>query len=45
LGKQVGMNVIIRDGLKEGETIITEGIQNLREGTPINIAKPEVAKK
>jgi membrane fusion protein, multidrug efflux system len=45
LGKQVGMNVIIRNGLKEGETIITEGIQNLREGTPINIAKPEVAKK
>jgi membrane fusion protein (multidrug efflux system) len=37
LGKQVGRNIIIRDGLKEGEAIITEGIQNLREGTAINI--------
>ncbi|MEO7990908.1 MAG: efflux RND transporter periplasmic adaptor subunit [Chryseolinea sp.] len=45
LGKQVGMNVIIKDGLKEGETIITEGIQNLREGSAINIATPQTAKK
>ena len=45
LGKQVGKNVIINDGLKEGETIITEGIQNLREGTAINIATPDTTKK
>ena len=30
LGKQIGRNIIIRDGLKAGEMIITEGIQNLR---------------
>ncbi len=40
LGKQVGRNIIIRDGLKEGDVIITEGIQSLREGTPINIGQP-----
>ncbi|HEY3402598.1 MAG TPA: efflux RND transporter periplasmic adaptor subunit [Ohtaekwangia sp.] len=41
LGEQVGKNIIIADGLKEGEVIITEGIQNLREGTPIAVSKPE----
>jgi len=45
LGEQVGRNIIIKDGLKEGEVIITEGIQNLREGSAITIAKPETAKK
>ncbi len=43
LGKQIGKNIIIKDGLTEGETIITEGIQNLREGTAINIATPAAA--
>lgn len=41
LGQQVGKDIIVNDGLKEGEVLITEGIQNLREGTPITIFKPE----
>ncbi|NJM26766.1 MAG: efflux RND transporter periplasmic adaptor subunit, partial [Bacteroidia bacterium] len=41
LGQQVGKDIIVSDGLKEGEILITEGIQNLREGTPITIFKPE----
>jgi membrane fusion protein (multidrug efflux system) len=41
LGKQVGKNIIIKDGLKAGEVIITEGIQSLREGSAISITKPE----
>ena len=45
LGKQVGRNVIVKEGLKEGETIVTEGIQNLREGSAINIATPVANKK
>jgi membrane fusion protein, multidrug efflux system len=40
LGKAVGTNVIVKEGLAAGDVIITEGIQNLREGTPINIAPP-----
>ena len=40
LGKQIGREVIIKDGLKEGETIVTEGVQNLREGSAVTIAKP-----
>ena len=37
LGKQVGSNIIIRDGLKEHEQIVVEGVQNLREGSSIKI--------
>jgi membrane fusion protein, multidrug efflux system len=40
LGKQIGPQVIIKTGLKEGETIVTEGVQNLREGSAISVAKP-----
>ena len=40
LGKQIGKKVIIKDGLKEGETIVTEGVQSLREGSVINANPP-----
>lgn len=42
LGKQIGKNIIVKEGLKEGETIVTEGVQSLREGSVIN-ANPPVA--
>jgi membrane fusion protein, multidrug efflux system len=45
LGKQVGRNIIIREGLTTGDVIITEGLQNLREGSPINVASSPVAKQ
>jgi membrane fusion protein (multidrug efflux system) len=35
LGKQVGKNVVVKEGLKPGEIIVTEGIQKLREGAMI----------
>lgn len=41
LGKQIGTDVIIRDGLKEGETIVVQGVQNLREGAKITTAPPQ----
>jgi hypothetical protein len=34
----------VNAGLAEGDLIITEGIQSLREGTAINIASPDAAK-
>ena len=37
LGHQIGRSIIIKDGLKEGETIVTEGVQNLREGSAISV--------
>jgi membrane fusion protein, multidrug efflux system len=47
LGKQIDRNVIIKTGLVEGETIVTEGVQNLREGSRIaeNTGKKEVKKE
>lgn len=35
LGTQIGTNVIIKEGLKEGETIVTDGVQKLHEGSVI----------
>ena len=46
LGKQIDRNVIIKSGLQEGETIVTEGVQNLREGSMIAInTAPETKKE
>lgn len=42
LGKQLARDVVVKQGLKEGETIVVEGVQNLREGSAITIAKPVV---
>lgn len=35
LGKQIGENVIVKQGLKDGQKIAVEGVQNLHEGTVI----------
>lgn len=39
LGTVAGRDIVIRDGLKGGETLIVDGLQKLREGTPIQAAK------
>jgi membrane fusion protein (multidrug efflux system) len=39
LGKQMGNNVIIKSGLKEGDKVAVEGVQNLREGSTVAIAQ------
>ena len=36
-GKQIGSGIIIKDGLKEGDKIVVQGIQNLREGSVVKI--------
>lgn len=35
LGKQIGTDIIVTHGLNEGERIIVEGVQNLREGAMV----------
>ncbi|MDQ6481583.1 efflux RND transporter periplasmic adaptor subunit [Dyadobacter sp. LHD-138] len=35
LGQPIGSNIIVKEGLKEGEKIAVEGVQNLREGATI----------
>jgi len=41
LGKQIASNIIVKDGLKEGEKIVTQGVQNLREGAAVTTAPPQ----
>lgn len=37
LGRQIGDKVIIKDGLKAGELIVVQGVQNLHEGALVAI--------
>jgi membrane fusion protein (multidrug efflux system) len=41
LGPQIGTDVIVRDSLREGETIVIQGVQNLREGALIKTDSAE----
>lgn len=41
LGKQIGTNVIIKDGIEAGQKIVVQGVQNLREGAVITTAPPQ----
>lgn len=36
-GKVVGKNIIILEGLNEGEQIVVEGIQKLKDGVPVQV--------
>jgi membrane fusion protein (multidrug efflux system) len=38
LGKQIGSNIIVKEGIKEGDKVVVEGVQNLKEGTVITTA-------
>lgn len=42
LGKQMGVNIIVKEGLAAGEKIVTEGVQNLREGVKVKIGQVSV---
>lgn len=43
LGTAIGPNIIVKDGLKEGEKIAVEGVQNLREGAVVQEGAPAQA--
>lgn len=47
LGTQIGDNVIVKDGLKAGETIVVKGVQNLHQGSVVTTAasKPAAQKQ
>lgn len=38
LGKILGPNIMVKDGLADGDKIVVEGVQNLREGATIRTA-------
>jgi membrane fusion protein (multidrug efflux system) len=45
LGKPIGADIIVRNGLKEGEKIVVQGVQNLREGAVITTEAPAAPSK
>ncbi len=44
LGRQLGTSVLVKEGLQPGETVVVEGIQNLREGTIVTTDTSKVKK-
>jgi membrane fusion protein (multidrug efflux system) len=45
LGTKIADKVIVKSGLEEGETIVTEGTQNLQDGTKIQAVSANPAQK
>ncbi len=43
LGNVLGSDVLIKEGLKAGEKVVVEGVQNLREGAKVTIGSPAAA--
>ncbi|WP_238395840.1 efflux RND transporter periplasmic adaptor subunit [Pontibacter pudoricolor] len=41
LGSRVSGNVVVREGLKEGQSIVVEGIQRLRQGAKVQVGVPQ----
>lgn len=39
-GRIIGLDVIIREGLKQGDSVVAQGVQNLREGAVIESVPP-----
>ncbi len=37
LGPNLGKYIVILDGLKPGDSIVAQGIQNLRQGTEVTV--------
>ncbi|MEP6613730.1 MAG: efflux RND transporter periplasmic adaptor subunit [Mucilaginibacter sp.] len=43
LGPRIGLNVVVMDGLKQGDKVITDGFQRLRDGGKITLGPPPAA--
>ncbi|HEY4335572.1 MAG TPA: efflux RND transporter periplasmic adaptor subunit, partial [Puia sp.] len=41
LGTRINDKIVARSGLKEGEQVITEGVQKLRDSTAIQVGPPK----
>lgn len=43
LGARIGDQIIVNDGLNEGEMVITDGMQKLKEGAPVQVGQSKQA--
>jgi membrane fusion protein (multidrug efflux system) len=40
LGARIGDRVVVNNGVDEGEQVITDGLQKLKEGAPVQVGQP-----
>ena len=43
LGAKIGDRVVVNDGVTEGEQVITDGLQKLKEGAPVQVGQPNAS--
>ena len=43
LGNRIGANIVVKDGIRAGDKIVTEGIQKLREGAVVKVVGDSAA--
>ncbi|RYE19057.1 MAG: efflux RND transporter periplasmic adaptor subunit, partial [Sphingobacteriales bacterium] len=43
LGKSLGETIIVREGLKPGEKIVVQGVQNMKEGAVVTTDTTKVS--
>ena len=43
IGQQINNNIVILSGVKEGDEVVTDGLQRLRDGGRIKIGMPKKA--
>jgi membrane fusion protein (multidrug efflux system) len=43
LGPRVGSNVVILDGVNQGDKVVTDGFQRLHDGGKITLGNPQQA--
>jgi membrane fusion protein (multidrug efflux system) len=43
IGQQINNNIVILSGIKEGDKVVTDGLQRLRDGGKIQIGMPKTA--
>ncbi|MHC2992265.1 acriflavin resistance protein [Pontibacter sp. HJ8] len=41
LGTRVSGNIVVREGLKQGQQIVVEGVQRLRQGAKVQVGAPQ----
>jgi len=43
LGTRIGANIVVRSGLMQGEKVVTDGVQKLRDSSVVRLAPPKAA--
>jgi membrane fusion protein (multidrug efflux system) len=43
LGTRIGANIVVRSGLAQGEKVVIDGVQKLRDSSAVRLAPPKAA--